>query len=103
VLGVHAVHAYVDIATTVDHGHRVLQARAAVAGHKHHGVRGHDHGDRHRSILGDRPRFRAKRTAHRLLVHSYRVVVGRLDRVARSLLPGERRILMTYKNITLQV
>lgn len=89
VLGVHAVHAHVDIATPVEHGHHPVQAGATVAGHQHHGIGGHDHGDRHRSILGDRPRIRAKRTAHGVRVHSYRVADGRLDHVASSLLPGE--------------
>lgn len=87
--GVHAVHAHIDTATPVDHGHGVLQIGATVAGHQHHGVGGHDHGDRHRPILGDSPRVRAKRTAHRVRVHSHRVVTGRLDHVSRSLLPGD--------------
>jgi len=33
VLGLHAVHTDVDTATPVDHGHRVMQTRAAVARH----------------------------------------------------------------------
>lgn len=98
VLGVHAVHADVDIATPVDHGHRVVQTRATVAGHQHYGVGGHDHGDRHRSLLGDRPRIRAKRKAHGVRVHSYRMAVGRPDHIARSLLPGKHYGLTAYKN-----
>lgn len=88
-LGVHAVHADVDTATPMDHGHSVLQTRAAAAGHQHNGVGGHDHGDRHRPVLGDRARVRrSKRTPYRLRVHSRRVVTGRLDNVSCSLLPG---------------
>jgi len=89
VLGVHAVHTDVDIGTPVDNGHRIMQTRTTVAGHQHYGVGRHDHGDRHRSILGDRPRICSKRKAHSVRVHSYRMVVGRLDHVTRSLLPGK--------------
>lgn len=96
VLGVHAVHAGVDITTSVVHGHRIVQTSATIAGHQHHGIGGHDHGDSHRPILGDRPRIRAKRKAHSVRVHSYRMVVGRLDHIARSLLPGKHRLVKWF-------
>lgn len=87
--GVHAVHADVDIATPMDHGHSFLQTRATPAGHQHNGVGGHDHGDSHRPVLGDRPRVRrSKRTPYRVRVHCRRVVVGSHDDVSCSLLPG---------------
>lgn len=89
VLGVHAIHADVDFTTPVVHGHRVVQTRATVAGYQHHGIGRHDHGDSHRSILGDRPRICAKRKAHSVRVHSYCMVVGRLDHITSSLLPGK--------------
>jgi len=88
VLGVYAVYVNVNTATPVDYGHRFLQTGAITTGHQYHGVGRHDHGDRHRPILGDRPRVRAKRTAYRVRVNSYRVVISRFDHVTRSLLSG---------------
>lgn len=86
--GVHAVHAHVHTEAPVVHGHGVLQTGAAAAGHQHHGVGGHHHGDRHRPVLGDRARLRAKRTAHRVRVHSHRVVARGPHHVPHTLLPG---------------
>lgn len=86
--GVHAVHAGVDPATPMDNGLGLLQARAAAAGHQHHGFGGHHHGDRDRPVLGDRPRFRAERTARRVRVHSHGLAAGRGHHFARRLLPG---------------
>lgn len=87
--GVHAVHVDVDSATSVDHGHCILQISTPTTGHQYHGVSGHDHGDRHRSILGDRSRIRAKRTAYGVRVHSYRMAAGSPDHVPCSLLSGK--------------
>jgi len=92
--GVHAVHAHVVTAAQVDHGLAGLQARATLARHQHHGVGGHHHGDRRRPVLGDRPRLRAKRTPHRVRVHSRRLAVGRSDHVSRGLFPGEAIIVV---------
>lgn len=88
VLGVHAIHVNFHTATPMDYGNRFLQTSAVTTGHQYHGVGRHDHSNRHRPVLGDRSRVRAKRTAYCVRVHSYGVVVGSLDHVSRSLLSG---------------
>lgn len=85
----HAIYAHVHTATPMVHGHRILQAGAIAAGHQHHGVGWHNHGDRHRPVLGDRARVGTKRTPHRVRVYSHRVAVGYLNHISRGLLSGK--------------
>lgn len=94
VSGVHAVYAHVVTTAQVDHGLIGVQACATLGGHKHHGVGGHHHGDCYRPVLGDRPRLRAKRTPHRVRVHSRRLAVGHSDHVSRGLFSGEANIIL---------
>lgn len=90
VFSVHAVHTDGVNSKPLDHGHRGMQTRAPLAGHKHNGVSGHDNGHSDRPILGDRPRVSAKRTAYGVRVHRHRMVLGGPNHVTRSVLSGEQ-------------